>query len=130
MFVLPFCVAISILFSSSWCIDSPDYDKASKKAWTEFEKYFKDQWMHQTLKYDGPDVKVQLTISDKIFLTSTHVLFNKKHGMTLFIHEFLGTDKKSINYECNAKDNDKDSSSDDGTLFQFDEAVQDKMDKI
>ena len=128
MLVILFSV-VSILISSCLSIDSANYNNAYQKASAEFEKYFKEQWMQQTLKYEGPDIKVKLTISDKIFWTSTHVLFDKRHGVTLFIHEFLGTDKNSINHECKAKD-DEGSKSEEGTLFKFEEAVKDKMDEI
>merc|ERR1712228_206631 len=101
------------------------FDKAFEKASKEFESYFKDQWMQQTLKYDGPDIRVKLIISDQIFETSASVIFNRKHGVTTFIHEFLGTDKNSINYNCNAEDKDAN-----GDLLKVDEVLQGKMNEV
>eukprot|EP01084_Bolivina_argentea_P030559 56605_1 len=103
-------------------MDSPDFEKAFE----EFKANFTKQWTQQTLKYDGPDTKVILTISNKVFHTSTNVLLNSKHGNTFFIHEFLGMDKHSIN--CDQNKNDK--HLDEGDLFKMDEAIKNKMDVI
>ena len=38
--------------------------------------------------FDGPDFKIDLLISDKVFSTSSAILLNKKHGITLFIDKY------------------------------------------
>eukprot|EP01084_Bolivina_argentea_P030560 56607_1 len=125
MTTLYMCIIICFV-SINLGIDSPDFEKAFE----EFKANFTKQWTQQTLKYDGPDTKVILTISNKVFHTSTNVLFNPKHGITFFIHEFLGTDKNSINHDsnCNAKTNEPDNDS--NTLFKMDQAINDQMNRI
>ena len=51
----------------------------------------------------GSDYIIKLIISNKIFHSSAHVLFNKTQKQTLFIREFLSPDKSSINYEVDTK---------------------------
>ena len=124
-----FCI-ISVLIIANFSAES-QFDEALNKASEQFREHFTNQWIKQSLKYEGPDIKVKLTISDKIFYSSAHVLFNSKHGVTLFIHEFLGTNKNSINHACNIDDdNDNSPESDDNTLFKFDQTLKDKMDII
>eukprot|EP01083_Nonionella_stella_P312811 1120302_1 len=128
--VLFISVVLSFAIGIRLGIETRDFENAYAKASAEFEKYFKEQWMEQTLKYEGHDIKVQLTISDQVFQTSANVLFHQKHGVTLFIHEFLGTDKNSINYECNGQEDDVRLNADQGKVFKFDEAIHNKMDAV
>lgn len=104
----------------------PDFEAAFE----EFKAQFTEQWKQETLKYDGPNIRISLTISDQIFETSSSVLFDRKHGVTLFLQEFLTVDENSINFVSCNQDAQNDDDSEEGNLFKINEAFTKKMDHL